>query len=157
IVELLKAPRKKLKEQEGEPKISSPNLDDNAISKIKSFPGNHKSPTGNDLLQELLSGNRIALSKAISLVESSRPDHRLLANEVIEACLPHAAKSIRIGITGAPGVGKSTFIDTFGSLLTEQGHKVAVLAVDPSSSLSKGSILGDKTRMQNLGKDPNAF
>jgi LAO/AO transport system kinase len=146
-----------LEKNQEEPKMPSPNLGDSAISKIKSFRKDPKPPSADNLLQELLYGNRVALSQAISLVESSRSDHHLLANKVIEGCLPHAADSIRIGITGVPGVGKSTFIDTFGSLLTERGHKVAVLAVDPSSSLSKGSILGDKTRMQNLAKDPNAF
>lgn len=133
------------------------NLNVNAISKIKSSRKNTKSSDYNNLVQELLHGNKIALSKAISLVESSRYDHRLVANDIIEASLPHSGDSVRIGITGVPGVGKSTFIDAFGSLLTEKGYKVAVLAVDPSSSLSRGSILGDKTRMHNLAKDPNAF
>ena len=109
------------------------------------------------LVKDLLNGNKIALSRAITLVESNAAKHQLKAKEIIEACLPHANKSIRIGITGVPGVGKSTFIEQFGKLLVTQNKKVAVLAVDPSSSLSKGSILGDKTRMDDLVKEPNVF
>lgn len=103
------------------------------------------------------SGNRTILSKAITLVESSLPKHQAIAQEVIEDCLPYAGNSIRIGITGVPGVGKSTFIEALGSYLTKQGHKLAVLAIDPSSEKTKGSILGDKTRMEKLATDPNAF
>lgn len=102
-------------------------------------------------------GNRSLLSKAITLVESSLPKHQSLAQEIISACLPHAGNSIRVGITGVPGVGKSTFIEALGKHLTSSGHKVAVLAIDPSSSRSKGSILGDKTRMEELANDPDAF
>ncbi|HEU0136048.1 MAG TPA: methylmalonyl Co-A mutase-associated GTPase MeaB [Flavobacterium sp.] len=109
------------------------------------------------LANGILSGNITALSRAITLVESSNPNHLQKANEVINACLPFAGKSIRIGITGVPGVGKSTFIEAFGKHLTSIGKKVAVLAVDPSSTISHGSILGDKTRMEELVKDPNAF
>ncbi|MEJ2113415.1 MAG: methylmalonyl Co-A mutase-associated GTPase MeaB, partial [Flavobacteriaceae bacterium] len=98
-----------------------------------------------------------ALSQAITLVESTNESHLEKANSIIKACLPKANKSIRIGITGVPGVGKSTFIEVFGKHLTALGKKVAVLAIDPSSSLTKGSILGDKTRMEALVKDPNAF
>jgi LAO/AO transport system kinase len=94
---------------------------------------------------------------AITLVESTNADHLAKANEVIQKCLPHANKSIRIGITGVPGVGKSTFIEAFGKQLTSLGKKVAVLAVDPSSTISHGSILGDKTRMEELVKDKNAY
>lgn len=98
------------------------------------------------------------LSRAITLVESSRPEHRDLAQQVIEKCLPHAGNSFRMGITGPPGVGKSSFIETFGSMLVQQhGRKLAVLAIDPSSQVSGGSILGDKTRMERLGVEPNAF
>lgn len=97
------------------------------------------------------------MGRAITLVESTNRDHLQKANEVIENCLSKKNDSIRIGITGVPGVGKSTFIETFGQTLTALGKKVAVLAVDPSSSLSKGSILGDKTRMQELVKDTHAF
>jgi len=105
----------------------------------------------------ILEGNITSLSQAITLTESTAKKHSETAETIIKTCLPHANKSIRIGITGVPGVGKSSFIEQFGLLLTAQGKKVAVLAVDPSSSLSKGSILGDKTRMEALVKDPNAF
>jgi LAO/AO transport system kinase len=111
----------------------------------------------NILVTGILNGNITALSRAITLVESSNPKHLQQANAVIKLCLPKANKSVRIGITGVPGVGKSTFIEAFGLHLTSLGRKVAVLAVDPSSSLSKGSILGDKTRMEDLVKDDNAF
>jgi len=114
-------------------------------------------PSSEELVQGILSGNITALSRAITLVESTNPDHLAKANEVINACLPHANKSVRIGITGVPGVGKSTFIEAFGKHLTGLGKKVAVLAVDPSSTISHGSILGDKTRMEELVKDENAY
>lgn len=114
-------------------------------------------PTSQDLIKGILEGNIAALSRAISLVESTNPKHLSKANEVINACLPFANNSIRIGITGIPGVGKSTFIEAFGKYLTSLGKKVAVLAVDPSSTISHGSILGDKTRMEELVKDKNAF
>lgn len=105
----------------------------------------------------LLAGDRIMLSKAITLVESSLPKHRAAAQKIIEGCLPHSGRSIRIGITGVPGAGKSTFIESFGTYLTGIGKKVAVLAIDPSSQRTKGSILGDKTRMEELANDNNAF
>ena len=108
-------------------------------------------------VEGILQGNRTLLSKAITLIESALPKHHALAQEIISGCLPHAGKSIRVGITGVPGVGKSTFIETLGKHLTSSGHKVAVLAIDPSSSRSKGSILGDKTRMEDLANDPDAF
>ena len=98
-----------------------------------------------------------ALSKAITLVESTNPKHQEIANRIIELCLTKQQETIRIGITGVPGVGKSTFIEGFGKMLTKMGKKVAVLTVDPTSSKTKGSILGDKTRMQELVQDPNAF
>ena len=116
-----------------------------------------KQPTIDDLVSGITSGDITALSRAITLIESTNTDHTKKANAIITACLPHANKSIRIGITGVPGVGKSTFIEAFGKYLTSIGKKVAVLAVDPSSSLSKGSILGDKTRMEDLVKEKNAF
>jgi LAO/AO transport system kinase len=109
------------------------------------------------LTEKILSGDRVSLSRAITIVESNHEKHRIPAREIVEACLPHSGKSIRVGITGVPGVGKSTFINTFGKYLTSIGKKVAVLAVDPSSSITKGSILGDKTRMSELSTDPNAF
>jgi LAO/AO transport system kinase len=102
-------------------------------------------------------GNRSLLSKAITLVESSLPRHQALAQEIIAACVPLAGKSIRVGITGVPGVGKSTFIETLGKHLTGNGNRIAVLAIDPSSQRTKGSILGDKTRMEDLANDPCAF
>lgn len=102
-------------------------------------------------------GNRAVLARAITLVESEQPAHAELAQEVLEALLPATGGARRIGISGVPGAGKSTFIDALGTLLTGQGHRVAVLAVDPTSSVSGGSILGDKTRMSALGNDPNAF
>ena len=105
----------------------------------------------------VLKGNITFLSKAITLVESTNIKHQQKANDILNHCLPHANKSVRIGITGVPGVGKSTFIEAFGKYLTAQGKKVAVLAVDPSSSVNKGSILGDKTRMEALVTDENAF
>ncbi len=109
------------------------------------------------LQQDLVSGSRVALAKAITLVESTKEEHILQSGELLDACMPHAVKSMRIGITGVPGVGKSTFIEVLGTYLTSLGHKVAVLAVDPSSDISKGSVLGDKTRMEKLSADPNAF
>lgn len=109
------------------------------------------------LISQLLEGNTTALSQGITLVESTALKHQSQAKEIIKACLPKANTSIRIGITGVPGVGKSTFIEQLGTLLVTQGKKVAVLAVDPSSSLSRGSILGDKTRMESLVKQPNAY
>ena len=114
-------------------------------------------PSAEELVQGILNGNITALSRAITLVESTNPMHLAKANVVINSCLPHTKQSVRIGITGVPGVGKSTFIEAFGKHLTSLGKKVAVLAVDPSSTISHGSILGDKTRMEELVKDPNAF
>jgi LAO/AO transport system kinase len=114
-------------------------------------------PSAEALVQGILAGNITALSRAITLVESTNPMHLAKANTIINSCLPHAKQSVRIGITGVPGVGKSTFIEAFGKHLTSLGKKVAVLAVDPSSTISHGSILGDKTRMEELVKDPNAF
>jgi LAO/AO transport system kinase len=105
----------------------------------------------------VLAGSRADIARAITLVESTRPEHRRVAQQVLTELLPHAGKAARLGITGVPGVGKSTFIDAFGSMLTGLGHGVAVLAVDPSSRRTGGSILGDKTRMQRLAVDPAAF
>ena len=110
-----------------------------------------------DYVDGILKGDRVILSRAITLAESLNPDHQKMAQEVIERCLPHSSRSLRIGITGVPGVGKSTFIEAFGKHLTGIGKKIAVLAIDPSSERSKGSILGDKTRMELLSTDPNAF
>ena len=108
-------------------------------------------------IEGILAGNRVVLSQAITLIESTAHQDIETANQIIEQCLPYSGNSIRIGITGVPGVGKSTFIEAFGKYLTSMGKNLAVLAVDPSSELSKGSILGDKTRMEELAIDPNAF
>jgi LAO/AO transport system kinase len=105
----------------------------------------------------ILRGDRILLSQAITLIESTHPERQASGQAVLELCLPRTGGSIRVGITGSPGVGKSTFIETLGLHLTGQGRKVAVLAIDPSSQVSRGSILGDKTRMNRLAADPAAF
>jgi LAO/AO transport system kinase len=110
-----------------------------------------------DYIDGILAGNRTMLSRAITLIESQRPDHAGIAQEIITGCLPHSGESVRIGITGVPGVGKSSFIEVLGSCYTRLGKKIAVLAIDPSSERSKGSILGDKTRMEQLSNDPRAF
>ena len=105
----------------------------------------------------ILDGDITLLSKAVTLVESSKKEHQQVAQEIIKECLPYSGKSVRIGITGVPGVGKSTFIEALGSYITSRGGKLAVLAIDPSSERSKGSILGDKTRMEELSGDKNAY
>lgn len=105
----------------------------------------------------ILNSDRVMLSQAITLVESNLSEHQHKAQQIIERCLPYAGKSIRVGITGVPGVGKSTTIEALGTKLTHSGHKLAVLAIDPTSEKTKGSILGDKTRMEKLANDPNAF
>lgn len=105
----------------------------------------------------ILDGNMSILSQAITLIESSLQEHQEVAGRLVEECLPFSGKSVRIGITGVPGVGKSSFIESFGRILTGRGAKLAVLAIDPTSELSKGSILGDKTRMEELSADPRAF
>lgn len=109
------------------------------------------------LAAQIGSGDRRALAKAITLVESTRPDHAEQAAALLEELMPNTGQSIRLGISGAPGVGKSTFIESLGNYLTEQGHQVAVLAVDPTSAVTGGSILGDKTRMESLSVNPRAF
>ena len=110
-----------------------------------------------EFVEGILKGNITILSRAVTLVESSKHEHQQVAQETIEKCLPFAGKSVRIGITGVPGAGKSTSIDSFGMHLINQGRKLAVLAIDPSSERSKGSILGDKTRMEALSREKNAF
>ncbi len=114
-------------------------------------------PSIDTLVDGIMKGDTSALSRGITLVESTRRDHLEMANALVEKCLSLQTDSIRIGITGVPGVGKSTFIETSGGLLTARGNRVAVLAVDPTSTQSKGSIMGDKTRMASLVKNPNAF
>ncbi len=113
--------------------------------------------TTHDYVQGVLAGNRAVLARAITLIESNAPRHFERAQAVLNQLLPHSGNSIRVGITGVPGAGKSTFVETLGNLLTEQGHQVAVLTIDPTSSITKGSILGDKTRMERLSQNPNAF
>jgi LAO/AO transport system kinase len=105
----------------------------------------------------VLDGNRRALARAITLIESTRHDHRAAASELLERVMPHAGKSIRLGISGVPGVGKSTFVEALGNHVIDAGHRVAVLTVDPSSAISGGSILGDKTRMELLSRRPEAY
>ena len=110
-----------------------------------------------DYVEGILKGNTTLLSQAVTLVESTLPEHQTIAQEVIEKCLPYAGRSMRIGISGVPGAGKSTSIDAFGLHVLERGGKLAVLAIDPSSERSKGSILGDKTRMEKLSVHPDSF
>src|SRR5580700_7177319 len=109
------------------------------------------------LAKDLRSGHRAALARAITLIESRRSDHQAAARDLVQALLPDTGKAVRIGITGSPGVGKSTTIDALGMYLIERGHKVAVLAVDPSSARTGGSILGDKTRMARLAASDHAY
>ena len=113
--------------------------------------------TAEDYTEGVLEGDRITVARAITLVESNSAKHHQLAQDVLQRLLPHSGKSLRIGITGVPGAGKSTMIEALGMYLLEKGHKVAVLTIDPSSSLTKGSILGDKTRMEKLSREDNCF
>jgi LAO/AO transport system kinase len=110
-----------------------------------------------DYIEGVLAQNRRMVAKTITLIESSLPSHREAAKTIVNSLLPNAGQAVRIGITGVPGVGKSTYIESFGLQLVEQGHRVAVLAVDPSSAKSGGSIMGDKTRMERLSLEPDAF
>jgi LAO/AO transport system kinase len=136
--------------------ISQPeNISTSSVVTIQNF--RKVKPSSKDLIAGIVKQDKVALSRAITLVESTNASHFERANEVINGCLPYANKSIRIGITGVPGVGKSTFIEAFGTFLTSIGKKVAVLAIDPSSTISHGSILGDKTRMEELVKNENAY
>src|SRR5581483_1363514 len=134
--------------------------DMNAANQDKSdgeTPRRPRALTVEDYVSGVLAGDRTILSRAITLIESYSPLHEAQAQEVLQRLLPHTGNSRRIGITGVPGVGKSTFIEAFGCFLTGQGRKVAVLAIDPTSMRSGGSILGDKTRMEKLSCEPNAF
>ncbi len=127
----------------------------------KGRPGSTGAPrrvlTAQEYIGGVRAGDRVILGRAITLIESNAPAHQELAQEVLTALLPHRTEAVRVGITGVPGAGKSTLIEALGGHLTARGHKVAVTAVDPSSSLSGGSILGDKTRMEKLAADPAAF
>ena len=125
------------------------------LSKIRKV--RRRQYTAAEYTERILKGDITVLSQAVTLVESNLPDHQILAQEVIEKCLPYAGNSVRVGITGVPGSGKSTSIDAFGLHVLKKGGKLAVLAIDPSSELSKGSILGDKTRMEKLSVADNAF
>ncbi len=148
-----KSSKSALHEVEG---IKSPSsVSDNSIINIKLKRS--EQPSENVFIEKILAGDISYLSRAITLIESTNPKHQEKANVIIEQCLPFANKLVRIGITGVPGVGKSTFIEVFGKYFTEKGKKVAVLAIDPSSSINKGSIMGDKTRMEKLVKDSNAY
>lgn len=144
---------KGLKVQEGIEQPPSVN-----VESVKNFLQKKKKHlTVDQYTRGILSGDISILSRAVTLVESSKSDHRVLAGEIIRQCLPHSGNSIRIGITGVPGAGKSTFIEALGTMLVRLGHKLAVLAIDPSSERSRGSILADKTRMEELSGDANAF
>src|SRR3954449_12004807 len=115
------------------------------------------SPDIKSLAADLRAGHRAALARAITLIESRRADHQAAARDLVQALLPDTGKAVRVGITGSPGVGKSTTIDVLGMMLIARGHKVAVLAVDPSSARTGGSILGDKTRMARLAASDSAY
>lgn len=132
-----------------------PSIDDSSAQRFLNLK--RKQLTVDDFVNGILLGDITILSKAITLVESSLPKHQGISQQIIERCLPYSGKSIRVGISGVPGAGKSTFIEALGTHLTTKEHKLAVLAIDPSSERSKGSILGDKTRMEELSNDANAF
>ncbi|MEC3907721.1 methylmalonyl Co-A mutase-associated GTPase MeaB [Tamlana sp. 2201CG12-4] len=141
--------------QENKGVSSSEVTNESSINSIKSK--RKKSLDAATVITSILDKNITALSRAITLVESKNPKHLQQAHTILKGCLPYANRSVRIGITGVPGVGKSTFIEALGKYLLSKGKRVAVLAIDPSSSVTKGSILGDKTRMEDLVKDKNAF
>jgi LAO/AO transport system kinase len=132
-----------------------PAVSDDAAKRFLARKKSHLST--DEFVDGILAGDITILSRAVTLVESSRHDHQAQARHIIEKCLPHAGKAIRLGITGVPGAGKSTFIESLGMHVIGKGHKLAVLAIDPSSERSKGSILGDKTRMEQLSAEKNAY
>ena len=138
------------------PGIEQPPMVD-AASLQRFLSRRRKALTASEYVEGIFQGNRTILSQAITLVESSLPEHTQIAHDIVERCMPYSGNSIRIGITGVPGAGKSAFIEAIGGYLTSKGHKLAVLAIDPSSERSKGSILGDKTRMEELSANENAF
>lgn len=150
---MAKVSKSNLSEKEGVSQPETTNI--NSAQRIKI--NRRKQTSTTTYIDQILKGSITYLSRAITLIESTNKKHQQKANTILESCLPYANKSVRIGITGVPGVGKSTFIETLGKHLTSIGKKVAVLAVDPSSSVNKGSILGDKTRMEQLVTDKNAF
>ncbi|TLX75295.1 methylmalonyl Co-A mutase-associated GTPase MeaB [Labilibacter sediminis] len=129
----------------------------NAAAAKRFLKKKRKLPSVDDFFEGIRKGDVTILSQAVTLVESARPDHQKIAQEIIERCLPYTGNSIRLGITGVPGAGKSTLIEALGMHIINQGGKLAVLAIDPSSERSKGSILGDKTRMEDLAAEKNAY
>jgi LAO/AO transport system kinase len=136
--------------------IQPPSVNPEVLRNLKR--NKRKVYSADEYVDGIFSGDRTILSQAITLIESSLPEHYDISQKIIERCLPASSRSIRIGITGVPGAGKSTFIDTFGTMLTHHyGRRLAVLAIDPSSQQSHGSIMGDKTRMESLSVDPDAF
>jgi LAO/AO transport system kinase len=132
-----------------------PSINKNAVKILRH--NKKKIFTVDEYVRGIIKGNRTILSQAITLIESKLPDHYEIAREIIGKCIPYSGKSIRVGITGVPGAGKSTFIEALGLQLVSANHKLAVLAIDPSSERTRGSILGDKTRMESLSGDPGVF
>ena len=134
-----------------------PGIEGSGVQETAPRPFSRKQMSVEEYVQGVLSGNRRILAQAITIVESNSEKHFALGQEIIRRILPHTGNSVRVGITGVPGAGKSTFIECFGNMLCDKGRRVAVLAVDPTSSISRGSILGDKTRMERLSRRNEAF
>ncbi len=132
-----------------------PSISEESVERFKSIK--RRQFSAQEYFEGIRAGDRTVLGRAITLIESNLPSHHAMAQEIIRMCLPYTGHSFRIGITGVPGVGKSSFIEALGIKIVEKGHKLAVLAIDPSSERSKGSILGDKTRMEQLSSHPGAF
>lgn len=133
---------------------SNDSLNPKGLDNVK---GRRKKLSVDEYVKGIMNNDRTILSQAITLIESSKQEHQTRAQKIIERCLSHSGNSIRVGITGVPGVGKSTFIESLGNHIINKGHKLAVLAIDPSSTKTRGSILGDKTRMETLANNPDAF